>query len=41
MEDSIIQSILAINPKAEVSVSANDIKTIVWAAKNVRFHWVC
>ena len=26
----IIQSILAINPKAEVSVSANDIKTIVW-----------
>ena len=33
MEDSIIQSILAINPKAEVSVSANDIKTIVWENK--------
>ena len=30
MEDSITQAILAINPKAEVSVSANDIKTIVW-----------
>ena len=30
MEDSITEAILAINPKAEVSVSANDIKTIVW-----------
>ena len=30
MEDSITQAILAINPKAEVSVSANDITTIVW-----------
>ena len=30
MEDSITQAILAINPKAEVSVSANDINTIVW-----------
>jgi hypothetical protein len=30
MEDSIILSILAINPNAEVSVSANDINTIVW-----------
>ena len=30
MEDSIILSILAINPSAEVSVSANDINTIVW-----------
>ena len=30
MEDSIILSILAINPNAEVSVSANDIDTIVW-----------
>jgi len=30
MEDSIAQAILAINPKAEVSVSANDITTIVW-----------
>jgi len=30
MEDSIAQAILAINPKAEVSVSANDINTIVW-----------
>ena len=30
MEDSITEAILAINPKAEVSVSANDINTIVW-----------
>jgi len=30
MKDSITLSILAINPNAEVSVSANDINTIVW-----------
>ena len=30
MEDSITLAILAINPKAEVSVSANDVDTIVW-----------
>ena len=30
MQDSITLAILAINPKAEVSVSADDIDTIVW-----------
>ena len=30
MKDSIIQAILKINPNAEVSISADDINTIVW-----------
>lgn len=30
MEDSITKAILEINPKAEVSVSNDDINTIVW-----------
>ena len=30
MNDTIIKAILKINPTAEVSVSGNDINTIVW-----------
>jgi len=30
MQDSIIKSILKINPNAQVSVSANDVKQIDW-----------
>jgi len=30
MNDTIIKAILKINPNAEVSVSGNDINTIVW-----------
>jgi hypothetical protein len=30
MENSIINAIISINPNAEVSVSADDIDTIVW-----------
>ena len=30
MENSIIKSILKINPNAQVSVSANDVKQIDW-----------
>jgi len=30
MNDTVIQAILKINPNAEVSVSGNDINTIVW-----------
>ena len=30
MNDTVIKAILKINPNAEVSVSDNDINTIVW-----------
>jgi hypothetical protein len=30
MNDTVIKAILKINPNAEVSVSGNDINTIVW-----------
>jgi len=30
MNDTVIKAILSINPNAEVSVSGNDINTIVW-----------
>jgi hypothetical protein len=30
MDDTVIKAILKINPNAEVSVSGNDINTIVW-----------
>jgi len=30
MEDTVIKAILKINPNAEVSVSGNDINSIVW-----------